>query len=65
MIYEFTELKIKTEYEVYNIVFGKPNVKNGENRAGEPLRSTLCFSDFWQKWAQVLFCTFRRGHGTP
>ena len=31
MIYEFTELKIKTEYEVYNIVFGKPNVKNGEN----------------------------------
>ena len=39
--------------------------KNGENRAGEPLRSTLCFSDFWQKWAQILFCTFRRGHGTP
>ena len=31
MIYEFTELKIKTEYEVYNIVFGKPNVNNGEN----------------------------------
>ena len=35
------------------------------NLLGEPLRSNLCFSDFWQKCARVLFCTFRRGHGTP
>ena len=31
MIYEFTELKLKLNHEVYNIVFGKPNVNNGEN----------------------------------
>lgn len=30
MIYEFTELKVKTEYEIYNIIFGKPNIKNRE-----------------------------------
>ena len=27
--------------------------------------ATSAFSDFWQKCARVLFCTFRRGHGTP
>ena len=31
MIYEFTELKIKTEYEVYNIIFGKPNIRIGDS----------------------------------
>ena len=39
--------------------------KYAANLLGEPLRSNLCFSDFWQKCARVLFCTFRRGHGTP
>ena len=39
--------------------------KYGANLLGEPLRSNLCFSDFEQKCARVLFCTFRRGHGTP
>ena len=39
--------------------------KYAANLLGEPLRSNLCFSDFWQKCAQVLFCTFRRCHGTP
>ena len=39
--------------------------KYGANLLGEPLRSNLCFSDFWQTCARLLFCTFRRGHGTP
>ena len=39
--------------------------KYGANLLREPLRSNLCFSDFEQKCARVLFCTFRRGHGTP
>tara|TARA_Y100001970_G_scaffold287312_1_gene411681 strand:- start:1324 stop:1893 length:570 start_codon:yes stop_codon:yes gene_type:complete len=30
MFYELGELKIKTEFEVYNIIFGKPNIKNNE-----------------------------------
>ena len=38
--------------------------KYAANLLGEPLRSNLCFSDFWQKCARLLFCTFRRGHGT-
>ena len=39
--------------------------KYGANLLGEPLRSNLCFSDVEQKCARLLFCTFRRGHGTP
>ena len=39
--------------------------KYAANLLGEPLRSNLCFSNFWQKCARVLFCTFRRGRGTP
>ena len=39
--------------------------KYGANLLREPLRSNLWFLDCWQKCARVLFCTSRRGHGTP
>ena len=34
IVYTFSELKIKTEYEIYNVIYGKPNIKSGENYDG-------------------------------
>ena len=60
-------LNLTTTFWIFSALIGvvTRHRKYATNRVGEPLRSTLCFSDFWQKRAQVLLCTFRRGHGTP
>ena len=47
IVYTFSELKIKTEYEIYNVIYGKPNIKSGENYDGFILCRYGCYINWW------------------